>query len=53
MPAGWNQTSGSFRDGPIEENTFWMLACIMEKYGLQVNIKLEVHSLKKKERIMF
>ena len=25
MPAGWNQTSGTFREGPIDENTFWML----------------------------
>mgnify|MGYP003496299887 CR=1 FL=1 len=25
MPAGWNQTSGTFRDGPIDEDTFWML----------------------------
>ena len=25
MPAGWNQTSGSFRDEPISEDTFWML----------------------------
>jgi len=25
MPAGWNQTSGTFREGPISEDTFWML----------------------------
>lgn len=25
MPAGWNRTSGTFREGPIDENTFWML----------------------------
>ncbi len=25
MPAGWNQTSGTFREGPIGEDTFWML----------------------------
>ena len=25
MPAGWNQTSGTFREGPIDEDTFWML----------------------------
>ncbi len=25
MPAGWNQTSGTFREGPINEDTFWML----------------------------
>lgn len=25
MSAGWNQTSGTFREGPIDENTFWML----------------------------
>ena len=25
MPAGWNQTSGSFQEGSISEDTFWML----------------------------
>lgn len=25
MPAGWNQPTGTFRAGPIDENTFWML----------------------------
>ena len=25
MPAGWNQTSGTVREGPIDEDTFWML----------------------------
>ena len=25
MAAGWNQTSGTFREGPISEETFWML----------------------------
>ena len=25
MPAGWNQTSGTFREGAIDEDTFWML----------------------------
>lgn len=25
MPAGWNQTSWTFREGPISEDTFWML----------------------------
>ena len=25
MPAGWYQTSGTFREGPIDEDTFWML----------------------------
>ena len=25
MPAGWNQTSGTVREGAIDEDTFWML----------------------------
>ena len=25
MAAGWNQTSGTLREGPINEDTFWML----------------------------
>ena len=25
MPAGWNLTSGTFREGPISEDTFGML----------------------------
>ena len=25
MTAGWNKTSGTFREGAIDENTFWML----------------------------
>ena len=62
MPAGWNQTSGTFREGPIDENTFWMLfnyvfseACAKRstyKFGLIKSILDNILSVIYNERLV-